>query len=352
MSDELASIPIRSLRKWFRQKRRPLPWRQNRSLYRVLVAEVMLQQTQVVTVIPYYLRWMERFPDPASLLLVSDEALVKFWEGLGYYGRVRRLRLAALALLSRPEWDEASLKCLPGIGPYTAAACACFALRQEGAIPLDGNMARLLVRFWGIWKDIKSSSVRKSLQQLLARHLSKHQICPDDMEALIELGALVCQPKSPRCIECPLNKRCVAYQQGLVQKLPISQKKKPFELFQRAAIVLYERGFFWICPAERVKGLWEFPSFPYVDELKLEEELRLKGIQTFAMQCPPITYQVTRFRTRLIGFLLVERENLEILAHWQRVTWKEIQEKPFSSGHKKLLHMALNFFGGLDLILK
>lgn len=202
----------RRLKRWFRQHSRDLPWRRDRSAYRVVVSEFMLQQTQVATVIPYYLNWMERFPDWQALAEADEQTVLKAWEGLGYYSRARNLHRLARTVFGElggvfPEQAEA-MKKLPGIGPYTAGAVASLAFDQPEPI-LDGNVERVFARLFDIREDIKSKPSQEMLWSL-ARKLLPRRSPGEFNEALMELGALICVPGTPRCPECPVQSFCTA----------------------------------------------------------------------------------------------------------------------------------------------
>jgi A/G-specific adenine glycosylase len=196
----------RELLDWYALNRRELPWRATRDPYRVLVSETMLQQTQVARVVPFYERFLARFPDESALAAASDEDIHRLWKGLGYPSRVERLRAASAAALARGGWprDVAGLMELPGIGPYTARAVAAFACAAPVAV-LDTNVARVLCRRDGL----DPAAGRQALQE--AADAALHTADPVSWNnAVMELGALVCTARTPRCAVCPWQVRCVA----------------------------------------------------------------------------------------------------------------------------------------------
>ncbi len=205
------SLPAlrRALLGWFRANRRTLPWREAPAVYKTVVSEFMLQQTQVKTVLPYFARWLERFPDFAALAAAPEADVLKSWEGLGYYSRARNLHKLARAIAALPapprtaaEWQE-----LPGVGPYTAAAIASIACGDAVAC-VDGNVARVLARLTADATAFASGSeLVKRFRPLAAEALDPTH--PGEWnEAMMELGALVCTPRSPTCLVCPLLKHC------------------------------------------------------------------------------------------------------------------------------------------------
>jgi len=211
---------------WYQMNARQLPWRERKDPYGVLVSEVMLQQTQVNTVIPYYLRFMEALPQLKDLAFAPQEKLHSLWQGLGYYSRVERLQQFAIAVLEQydgiiPNTKEKLIQ-LPGIGPYTCGAVLSFCFNVK--IPaIDGNVKRVLARLWNDSSDItKTTTSKKFIQQL-------EKILPDNIypfnQGMIELGALICKPKNPLCQECPVKVYCQAYEKGTVSVLPNKPKK-------------------------------------------------------------------------------------------------------------------------------
>lgn len=245
---------------WFEAHKRDLPWRQDRSPYRVWIAEIMLQQTQVATVIPYFKRWLERFPNAATLAQAPLDEVLKLWEGLGYYRRARLLHEAANRVLkdyggTLPErYDD--LLMLPGIGPYTAAAIASLAF-GERVLAVDGNVKRVAARLFMLPGAVSEKTVKEKLEP----HLPTDE--PGSFnEALMELGATVCTPTSPRCSVCPLAGYCQAFQNNRVADFPQPKPKKPVPQLERYALVcLSEQGIYLRQRGadEMLGGLWGFP---------------------------------------------------------------------------------------------
>lgn len=262
----LAPLPA-----WFSAQGRRLPWRaENLDLphpdpYAVLVSELMLQQTQVSTVVPYFNRWMNRFPDPRTLALAEDDAALKFWEGLGYYRRARFLKQAA-TIIANQGWpgDLKGLLALPGLGPYTAAALASIAfLRPEPA--LDGNAFRVLARLLGIQDDPKRHAAQ--LREWLRPGLSVHG--PSRItQAVMELGATICGPR-PDCARCPLASACEALRQGLTDRIPPPAKRTSAKSLA-VWLVAIEAQEHWLLlkPAAKglLAGLWRWPVLAMVPD--------------------------------------------------------------------------------------
>ncbi len=265
--NELGGI-VAPLLGWYGENARVLPWRENTAPYRVWVSEIMLQQTRVDTVIPYYNRFMTTLPDIRALAECDEQALLKLWEGLGYYSRVRNLQKAAQVIMTKfggrfpDEFDD--ILSLPGIGTYTAGAISsiCF----EKPIPaVDGNVLRVLSRVLGNEDDIALPEVKAKFTELL-RQVYPEGHCGDFTQALMELGALICLPNGmPQCMVCPLAEQCEANRTGRQSELPNKSKKAPrkkeektvFLLLFGDKIALQKRP-----EGVLLGGLWEFPNVP------------------------------------------------------------------------------------------
>jgi len=259
------TILQQSLLKWYDAHQRNLPWRNVTDSYPVWISEVMLQQTQVQTVIPYYLRFLEHFPNIAALAQADTDALLRLWAGLGYYSRARNLQKAARIIVGHfgggfPQ-NYQDVLALPGIGRYTAAAIVSIAFGQPYAV-LDGNVSRVLARLFTISGDLKSSAVQGQLWEAAQQLLPPTR--PGDFnQAVMELGATVCSPRQPRCLLCPWTRHCLARQQGLQELLPEKAQRAKTRKSLRAAVVVQHRGRFLIVrrsDQRLLKGFWEFPA--------------------------------------------------------------------------------------------
>ncbi|MFC0330878.1 A/G-specific adenine glycosylase [Paenibacillus sepulcri] len=244
MDREAADYFSRELLGWYRENKRVLPWRINRDPYRIWVSEVMLQQTRVDTVIPYYERFMEKFPTAAALAQAPEEEVLKCWEGLGYYSRARNLQAGASEVLTRhggivPDNKDA-VSSLRGVGPYTAGAIMSIAFnRPEPAV--DGNVMRVLSRYFCLEDNIAKPSTRIKIEKL-AKSLIPEGAAGDFNQALMELGALVCTPKSPGCLTCPVMAHCEGRMAGKEHTLPIKTKAKPPRPEMRLAALVVGSG--------------------------------------------------------------------------------------------------------------
>jgi len=244
-----------------RHGRHGLPWQGTRDPYRIWLSEIMLQQTQVAAVIPYYERFLARFPDIAALAEASEDEVLRLWSGLGYYARGRNLRKAAQHVVERggfPDTPE-GLAELPGIGPSTAAAIAAFCFGRSAAI-LDGNVKRVLARCFGVEGE--------KAQWQLANELLPRKNVETYTQALMDLGATVCTRGKPRCGDCPVAKDCVALREGRVAELPAPRKRKPLPERRANWLVLLHQGAVLLerRPSPGLwGGLWTFPEGPGKD---------------------------------------------------------------------------------------
>jgi A/G-specific adenine glycosylase len=249
----------RSLHCWFRLQGRDLPWRRTRDSYAILVSEFMLQQTQVATVIPYYQRWLERFPDFAALARAKESDVLHAWQGLGYYARARHLH-AAGKLVSENfggelPADAARIAQLPGVGRYTAGAIASFAFDLPEPI-VDANVARVLARLTNWQNPIDSPGGRAYLWETATALVPRRGAC-DYNSALMDLGATICLPRQPRCAECPVRSFCRADKPAT---LPI-KRKKPSIIHLTESHILARRGDRVLLEQsrERWRGMWILP---------------------------------------------------------------------------------------------
>jgi len=271
---------------WYRENARDLPWRRTSDPYAIWVSEIMLQQTRVETVIPYYQRWLIELPTLQALVLADQDQVLKLWEGLGYYSRALNLHKAANLIVKNfngnlPE-DTKALESLPGIGRYTAGAIASIAFDHHAPI-LDGNIKRVFSRLFNISTPLKTSETEKELWRIAGNLLPADN--PGEFnQALMELGALVCLPNNPDCNCCPLQNDCLANQFNLQGDLPVRVEKSPQPHLQVTAAVIKKGG--QVLLAKRpskglLGGMWEFPggkqekneTLPEALEREIKEEL-------------------------------------------------------------------------------
>lgn len=252
---------------WYESTARDLPWRRGSSAYHIWISEIMLQQTRVETVIPYYHRFLEEIPDVTALAFIDEERLLKLWEGLGYYSRCRNLKKAAQLLLKEhggemPDTYEAWLK-LPGVGPYTAGAIASICFREP--VPaIDGNVLRVVARLHGIRENVDRAEGKKKVQDLTVGMMLTNR--PGDYnQGLMELGATVCLPSGqPRCDVCPWSNFCMAKKNHWIQEIPAKNKKKDRVVEMKTILLLIADSCVVVKKREEkglLAGMWEFPNF-------------------------------------------------------------------------------------------
>jgi A/G-specific adenine glycosylase len=345
---------VRALPGWFASKARDLPWRHTRDPYAIWVSEVMLQQTQVKTVLPYWRRWMRALPHLESLAEADMPQLHKLWEGLGYYNRVLNLRKAARLIVERhggrfPTEFDAVLE-LPGIGPYTAGAICSIAFDQPRPI-LDGNIIRVLTRLFGISGNARDGETNRRLWRLSHRLVTKaastepHRSGASSRfnQSLMELGALVCTPRQPRCEECPVATGCYALKHDRVETLP--------NLGPRAGMVQRRFAAFLVCresrflvrqrPAGGINAhLWEFPNLemPGPKEPPQDAARRLLGMTPTAIALRgTLKHSITRSRISLEVFGVEGITSAPAPLGGQWLTHRQMARRPFTAAHKKIL---------------
>lgn len=255
----------RRLLAWFAREARDLPWRRTHDPYRIWLSEIMLQQTRVEAVIPYYERFLAAFPTVQDLAAASEDRVLKAWEGLGYYSRARNLQRAAWMIVrdrggrmpqTADEWRD-----LPGVGPYTAGAIASIA----GDLPepaVDGNVLRVLSRIFAIAESIDEPATRERIWSIAADLLPRKQAGAFN-QALMDLGARICIPRKPRCMVCPVAGQCDAFARGTQDELPIRKAKKTIPHYDIVVAVIRRRGRYLLGkrpPGGLLGGLWEFPG--------------------------------------------------------------------------------------------
>ncbi len=338
-------LDFTQLKIWFTAEKRDLPWRQTTDPYAIWISEVMLQQTQVAVVLPYFLRWMKRFPTIRHLAAASLDEVIKAWEGLGYYSRARHLHEGARYLVQHfngqlPDKEE-ELKKIKGLGPYTIGAILSFAFHQKKAA-VDGNVLRVLLRYFGLEDDIAKSSTLNKLRQLM------HDLLPNEEpwiinEALIELGATICQRKA-RCIECPLKGGCISFKQGLVDRLPIKSKRVQTEYLYRAVAIIQCGSHYLIrrCKkGEIMSDLYEFPYFEISQEGMGIQQFQEKIQQHYLLsatpvqQLPKVTQGFTRYRVRLYPTLFTSQQTC-LVEGLQWLSLDHLKQLAFSSGHRRI----------------
>jgi A/G-specific adenine glycosylase len=347
---------IRSrLLSWFERNQRDLPWRRHYQPYAVWISEIMLQQTQVKTVLPYYERWMAQFPDIRSLAVAPEDIVLKHWEGLGYYNRARNIQRTARILMREfhgelPQSYKA-LRDLPGIGPYTAAAILSLAFNRDYPV-VDGNVKRVFARLF----DLDSAlNERRSLRFIeeAARAILPGGKARAFNQALMELGAVVCTPRNPLCPACPVMETCRSRILGIVPQRPVPSPRKSPTPLEVAVGVLVSQGRIFIQkrpPGGLMPLLWEFPGGKVqegespeqalVREFLEELELQIEIIEKIGV----IRHSYTSFRVVLHAYLcrLKGRRKRPVLRSATEGSWvpmDEIGGFPFPAANQKLIRM-------------
>ena len=347
----------RVLRTWFDGARRDLPWRKNRDPYRVWLSEIMLQQTQVAAVVGYFERFTKAFPTVADLAAASEHDVLRLWEGLGYYRRARQLHKAAQTIVADhggvfPSEPDA-VRNLPGIGRYTAGAILSIAFNRREPI-LEANTVRLLSRLL----VYRGDPLSRAGQQLLWR-FAEHLVPADEPglfnQALMELGALVCTPRSPKCEACPATKLCPTRRLGLQAEIPRPKAKRTFEAVREAAVLLARAdGRFLIVQSaagERWGGLWDFPRYAIDAEQPAGAvaELQTKLKATLGLEAQignvrtTLKHGVTRFRITLDAYdatLRAGRLKVQGFAEARWVRRSELAEFPLNVTARRLTRLV------------
>lgn len=303
----------RALVAWFERDHRPMPWRDDSSPYRVWISEIMLQQTQVVTVIPYFERFLSRFPDVRTLAAADPQDVLRLWEGLGYYSRARNLHKAAREIVAsrggrlpvtHDEWLT-----LPGIGDYTAAAIASIAF-GEPVPSVDGNVLRVCARLWAIRDPIRDAGVVSRVRERL-RPLIRTVNPSSFNQAMMETGALVCRPRQPSCDTCVLRRDCRAFREGLTGTLPVVPRAAAVPHYAIAAGVIWKAGRLLIARRredQMLGGLWEFPGGKQLPGEPLAETARREILEETGLRVrvgepyPVVRHAYSHFRITLTAF--------------------------------------------------
>lgn len=331
---------------WFKADKRDLPWRVNPTPYAVWVSEVMLQQTQVAVVIPYFECWMKRFPTIQHLAKAPLEEVIKLWEGLGYYSRARNLHCGARYVVDHFDGELPSnphdLAKIKGVGDYTIGAILSFAFHQR--VPaVDGNVLRVLSRYYLIEDDITKPKTQRRIREIAQQILPMEEpwVCT---EALIELGATLCQ-KKPRCSTCPLRPSCKAYSLGRADQLPIKTRKNQAEnLYRAVALVTCAKKILIrkVGEGEIMSGLHEFPYITADSEGLSADAFSLYIRNTWGLSVtlnkplPTVRHSFTKYQVRLFPMHFTSHQEKEVEGYiW--VNFNNIGQLPFSSGHRRIL---------------
>ena len=342
-----------NLLNWFYENARDLPWRKSYLPYHVWISEIMLQQTQMERVIDYFIRWMKEFPDIASIVKSNEEKILKLWEGMGYYSRARNIFKSATILMEQyngklPSDYEQLLK-LPGIGKYTAGAIMSIAFNKEFAI-VDANIERVFARLFNLAKPVKSKSTHAFIWQK-AKELIPQGKAREFNQAFMELGALVCIPRNPRCNICPVRVYCQSLAENVVSERPIAVKPSKTVFIEMATGILTHNGKILI-QKRKSNGvwanLWEFPGgrlepgetpeMALVREYAEETELKIGHLKKITT----VQHSYTIYRVTLhCYFCSLMANKFEPVLHgaqeYRLVDFEELINFAFPAGHRKLI---------------
>ncbi len=343
---------VRALLDWFMQNARDLPWRRRRDPYAIWISEIMLQQTQVKTVIAYWERWMAALPDVRTFAQADSAKIHKLWEGLGYYSRVRNAHAAAQIIMEKhggevPRTFEEVLG-LPGVGRYTAGAICSIAFNLPTPI-LDGNVIRVLSRVFGVGGDPRAKDTNARLWDLAGQLVvtaegiqAGHRNCGRLNEALMELGALVCVPAEPQCGQCPLHRLCFARKAGRVGEFPQPRAAVRPTARRYAAFVVKKNGRFLVRqrPAGAVNAhLWEFPN----EEVSPTEKTLPASVNGFILidskSLVRVRHSITRYRILVEAFRAELPATAKVSGVWR--TPAQLERLAFTSAHRKILAAAI-----------
>lgn len=341
----------KNLVRWFNKHQRDLPWRKTYDPYQVWISEIMLQQTQVKTALPYFDRWMKAFPTIASVALASEDEVLKLWEGLGYYSRARNLQKAAQKMLEKhggkiPTRFEELLE-LPGIGRYSAGAVSSIAFNQEKPV-VDGNVIRVLARLIGATENTR---LPKNIERFWtwAEALIPKGHAREFNQGMMELGALICTPANPKCETCPLAKQCVARAQGIEGQLP-NRGESETKIKIQVSVAVIRRGdkvFIQKRPSHGLMaGLWEFPGGKTNEgetslkaihrEIREELGIGLKNVKKIRI----IKHGYTKFHVDLHCFAAELGEGTlkpTVAEEFKWVSMDSLKKYPFSAPGRKLI---------------
>lgn len=326
--DREISLFRRALLSWYRSNKRPLPWRETADPYAIWLSEVMLQQTTVETVIPYYKRFLAKFPNLESVIKGQEAELLRLWSGLGYYSRIRNFSKAAKLVGTRfggkiPAEKE-TLKTLPGIGEYTASAIASIAFHKPEAV-VDGNVMRVVSRLFAYRKDIATTTAKIFFRSKTTQLLDPD--APGDFnQAMMELGATICTPTSPRCPLCAVAPWCIAREKGIAEKLPTKTKKMEMETRFYTCFLITRQGKILLRTRKHepvLRGLWELPLVP-------REKSPGHGIK-------PVTHTIMNQRMKIYPAENGKYAPSKLKGKTRWVPWDRLAKIPLTTVTRKVL---------------
>ena len=337
---------------WFQQEQRELPWRQDQDPYKVWVSEIMLQQTRVDTVIPYFNHFMEKFPTPNALAEADEQDVLKAWEGLGYYSRARNLQTAVKEVVesydSKVPDNEKELGALKGVGPYTRGAILSIAFNIPSPA-VDGNVMRVLSRILMIEDDIAKPATRKIFESIIREIISEENPSAFN-QGLMELGAIVCTPKNPSCMLCPVQEHCRAFHEGKEKELPIKSSQKKQKRIPYIVVLVQDGMGRYVVQKRPDDGLlanmWEFPMMPLheYDRNKVQQWFHHEyGIDAgFGTTIDTLKHTFSHVIWDLEVVTGVAQNGTLDYDEARFVTKEELQQLPFPVSHQKIMKHALD----------
>ena len=343
-----------NLLNWYSEHKRQLPWRESKNPYYIFLSEIMLQQTQVDTVISYYKRFIQTFPTLEDLADSNIDKVLKLWEGLGYYSRAHNLHKAAKVLVESyqsqfPKQAKELLK-LPGIGPYCSAAIASIAFNQ--AIPVvDGNVLRVFSRFWNLSDDIGLLKTKQNMQLNLQEAIEASLNPGDFNQAMMELGATICKPKQPKCCVCPLASECIAFKENTISIRPVKAKKAKVPTYRVVVGIIWKNNKLLITKRKTQQllgGLWEFPGGKVNPNESLDAAVKREILEEVGLsikvneQLGTIKHAYSHFKIKLTAFSC-EWLSGDVLckevADFSWIKTKDLDTYPFPKANIKLFEL-------------
>lgn len=354
---------------WFVRTGRKLPWRSTYDPYHIWISEIMLQQTQMARGISYFNRWIERFPDVAVVAAASEQDILKYWEGLGYYARARNLHRAAKIIEAEfsgiVPCDYSTLLSLPGIGPYTAAAVSSIAGNSDIPV-IDANVGRVYSRLFNIESPIQSAAAKNRIKALAAELLPAGKARKYN-QAIMDFGGLLCLPKNPKCEQCPLSQMCLALQAGTVAERPVVQKKQKTVYRYKVSGLIVRDGRVYIQQRNTNEvwgGLWEFPGGEIGRQVQVDHLNGELIARIIAENCGltvrvgqhlvTVKHQYTHHNITLECYIckLLTTEKQQASGNFVRSNWvrpEELRKYAFPAGPRKILeHIGRDFFKAIS----